>query len=101
MTWGFPDTEYADKLLDWIPDEFEGRLLDVPVGTALFTASKYHRMKDADIICLDYSEDMMEFVSKKFQNTGIGNAVCRQGDVSALPFDDNAFDMVLSMNGFP
>ena len=61
LVWGFPDTAYAGKLLDWIPDNFHGRLLDIPVGTALFTAPKYQRMNNAQIVCMDYSEDMMRF----------------------------------------
>ena len=100
MVWGFPDTAYAGKLLDWIPNDFSGRLLDVPVGTALFTASKYKRIKNAEIICLDYSEDMMQYAEERFKNDKIGNITCRQGDVGALPFEDNSFDIVLSMNGF-
>ena len=30
-----------------IPDDFKGKMLDVPVGTAVFTTEKYKRMKQA------------------------------------------------------
>ncbi len=70
------------------------------MGTALFTASKYKCMKNAQITCLDYSEDMMKFAAKKFRNADIKNVTCLQGDVGALPFEDNSFNAVLSMNGF-
>lgn len=100
LVWGFPDTAYAGNLLDLIPDNFHGRLLDIPVGTALFTALKYQRMKNAQIVCMDYSEDMMRFAQQKFQNAQIRNIDCQQGDVGNLPFPDSSFDMVLSMNGF-
>lgn len=43
VVWGFEDTAYAPRLLRWLPDTYEGKLLDVPVGTALFTAEKYVR----------------------------------------------------------
>lgn len=57
---GVEDNEIARKMLSWIPDDFSGKLLDVPVGTAVFTAEKYSRMSQADITCLDYSQDMLE-----------------------------------------
>lgn len=100
LVWGFPDTAYAGKLLDRIPNDFHGKLLDIPVGTALFTAPKYQRMKNARIVCMDYSEDMMRFAKQKFQNAQITNVDCQQGDVGNLPFPDGTFDTVLSMNGF-
>ena len=65
LVWGFPDTAYTEGLLNRIPDNFSGTLLDVPVGTALFTAEKYKRMKEAEIICLDYSYDMMRLAEQK------------------------------------
>jgi len=100
LVWGFPDTAYTGKLLAWIPDDFHGRFLDIPVGTALFTAPKYRRMKNAQIVCMDYSEDMMNFAQRKFQDEKIENVSCLQGDVGNLPFPDASFDTVLSMNGF-
>ena len=100
LVWGFPDTAYTNKLLDCIPDDFGGKLLDIPVGTALFTAPKYQHMKNAKITCMDYSEDMMNFAQQKFQSAGINNVTCLQGDVGNLPFQDASFDRVLSMNGF-
>lgn len=91
--------EIARRLLGWIPDEFSGKLLDVPVGTAVFTAEKYSRMKQADITCLDYSRDMLERAACRFHDAGIGNARTMQGDVGSLPFGDETFDGVLCMNG--
>ncbi len=37
LLWGgVDDNEIARRVLSWIPDDFQGRLLDVPVGTAVF-----------------------------------------------------------------
>lgn len=100
LLWGgVDDKEIARRLLGWIPDDFSGKLLDVPVGTAVFTTEKYSRMKQADITCLDYSRDMLERAACRFHNAGIGNARTMQGDVSSLPFGDETFDGVLCMNG--
>jgi ubiquinone/menaquinone biosynthesis C-methylase UbiE len=97
---GVDDNEIARKLLSYIPDSFRGKILDVPVGTGVFTAKKYLRMGLADITCLDYSNDMLDQARVRFGNEGIGNVRLVQGDVGKLPFEDKSFDIVLTMNGF-
>ena len=48
LLWGgVDDNEIARRVLGWIPDDFSGKLLDVPVGTAVFTTEKYKRMTHA------------------------------------------------------
>jgi ubiquinone/menaquinone biosynthesis C-methylase UbiE len=100
LVWGFHDTAYTGKLLSLLPDDFSGKLLDIPVGTALFTKEKYARMNNADIMCMDYSEAMMGNALRKFSVDAFRHVTCMQGDVGNLPFADGAFDIVLSMNGF-
>ena len=100
LVWGFQDSAYVSRLLGWLPDTFCGKMLDVPVGTGVLTCEKYARMKDAEIVCLDYSADMMDLARSRFQMAGIENVTFLQGDVGCLPFDDECFDTVLSMNGF-
>ncbi|MBQ7979128.1 MAG: methyltransferase domain-containing protein [Candidatus Methanomethylophilaceae archaeon] len=56
-------------------------------------------MKQAEITCLDYSEDMLNQARNRFEKEGIRNVQAIQGDVGALPFADGSFDTVLSMNG--
>ena len=93
LLWGgVDDNEIARRVLSWIPDDFKGRLLDVPVGTAVFTTEKYRKMKQADITCLDYSQDMLEQAEYRFRGAGISNIHTMQGDVGALPFEEGTFD---------
>ena len=100
LVWGgVDDNEIARKVLSWIPDDFGGKMLDVPVGTAVFTAEKYKRMGKADIIGLDYSQDMLDRARFRFSENGITNIKTMQGDVGAMPFDDESFDYILCMNG--
>lgn len=100
LLWGgVDDNEIARRVLDWIPDDFSGKLLDVPVGTAVFTTAKYKRLTYADITCLDYSRDMLEQAEHRFREEGITNIHTIQGDVGALPFEAGVFDKVLCMNG--
>ncbi len=98
IVWGFKDEEYVKSLLPLLPDNFTGNLLDIPTGTAIFTAEKYKKMKVADIFCVDYSEDMLKYAIDKFE--GAYHISCQQGDVGNLVFEDNFFDIVFSMNGF-
>ena len=48
MFWsGTDDNDIARKVLSYIPDDFSGELLDVPVGTAVFTERKWASLKNA------------------------------------------------------
>lgn len=95
---GTDDNEIAQKVLSYIPNDFKGKILDVPVGTAVFTERKWKLLSEAQIICLDYSEDMIAQARRRLQDRV--NISCVQGDVGNLAMDDNSFDIVLSMNGF-
>lgn len=91
---------YLEKALSGIPEAFSGRLLEVPVGTGVLTMPVYQALPWADVTCLDYSPDMMARARRRAGERGLRNVCFRQGDVGALPFADNSFDLVLSLNGF-
>ena len=95
---GTNDNDIARKVLSYIPDDFSGDLLDVPVGTAVFTERKWASLKNANITCLDYSTDMIEQAEKRLNS--YKHIRCIQGDVGNLQMDDGSFDIVVSMNGF-
>ena len=92
--------DYLERALSGVPEDFSGRLLEVPVGTGVLTMPVYRELPGADIICLDYSEAMMASAQAKAQAAGLQNVRFMQGDVGALPFVDEQFDIVLSLNGF-
>lgn len=95
---GTDDNEIAGKVLAYIPDDFHGVLLDVPVGTAVFTQEKWKSLSNAKLICLDYSEDMLAQAEAHLANCP--HISCIQGDVGQLPLENELCDIVLSMNGF-
>jgi ubiquinone/menaquinone biosynthesis C-methylase UbiE len=100
LLWGgVDDTEIARRVLRWIPDDFAGRMLDVPVGSAVFTIEKYKRMKGAEIYGLDYSRDMLQRAEARLREAQVSNVTLQKGDVASLPFPDSHFDYVLCMNG--
>ena len=94
------NTRYLEMALSGIPEDFKGKLLEVPVGTGVLTIPVYKELPEADITCLDYSADMMARAQERAEAAGIRNARFLQGDVGALPFPDGSFDIVLSLNGF-
>ncbi len=97
---GEKNAAYLEKALSGIPEDFSGKLLEVPVGTGVLTMPVYQTLSRAAITCLDYSPDMMAAAQEKAKRLGIANVTFTQGDVGALPFADESFDIVLSLNGF-
>ena len=99
MGWRENET-YLGEALHGIPPDFSGRMLEVPVGTGVITMPVYETLPKAQVECLDYSEDMISFARLRAKQTGVKNVSFSQGDVGALPFADDSFDLVLSLNGF-
>ena len=103
LVWGL-DKELAERWVEDalapVPVDFAGKLLEVPVGTGVLTMPLYASLPQAAVTCLDYSADMMENAQKRAGALGLSNVSFVQGDVGALPFADESFDLVLSLNGF-
>lgn len=93
------DLEYQKLATKAIPQNFDGKMLEVPVGTGILTMPIYRKLKNADITCLDYSNEMMVRAENRAKNMDIKNISFVQGDVGKLPFENETFDLVLSMNG--
>ncbi|MDD4849962.1 MAG: class I SAM-dependent methyltransferase [Gemmiger sp.] len=94
------NANYLAQALSAIPEDFSGKMLEVPVGTGVLTMPIYEALPNADKICLDYSADMMARAQRKAAQRKIKNIQFQQGDVGALPFAEQSFDLVLSLNGF-
>ena len=88
LVWAMNKAEcdaYLEKALSGVPDDFSGKLLEVPVGTGILTMPVYQTLPEADITCLDYSPDMMGQAQEKADRLHLKNVTYRQGDVGALP----------------
>lgn len=94
------ELEYRAELFSAIPKDFDGKILEVPVGTGVLSMPVFKTLPNADITCLDYSEKMMESAQKRADDMQIKNISFMQGDVGSLPFEGEAFDAVVSLNGF-
>ena len=91
---------YQEKVHDFIPKDFSGKLLEVPVGTGIITMPWYKQLPKAEITCLDYSTDMMARAERLAAKLNLQNIRFMQGDVGHLTFENDTFDMVTSLNGF-
>ena len=94
------NARYLRLAMSGIPKDFAGRLLEAPVGTGVLTLPLYKTLPDAEIVCLDYSPDMLAAARRRASTLGLTGVTFRQGDAGALPFPDGSFDGVLSLNGF-
>ncbi len=101
--WGL-DTSNYEKFLTQafagLPKNFSGRLLEVPVGTGVLSLPVYQKFNGAEIFCVDLSEKMLDVAKSRASQMNLRGIQFVQGDVSNLPFADNFFDAVLSINGF-
>lgn len=100
LIWKMNNLQIANEVMQFIPNNFSGTLLDVPIGTAIFTYQKYKKLKDAEIVGLDYSSEMLRLASIRAKEQNIKNLKLIEGDVGSMPFEDNSFDLVLCMSGF-
>lgn len=92
--------KFLEQAFAGVPKNFRGRLLEVPVGTGVLSLPVYKDLTDAEIFCLDYSDKMLEAAKARAEQMNLREIKFLQGDVGALPFADNFFDLVLSVNGF-
>ena len=97
--WGVDDNAVAKEVLEKIPDDFSGDLLDIPVGTAVFTYEKYKRMSHARITGVDYAEPMLKIARERKEACGLDHFMPVWGDAASLDYADETFDSVLTMNG--
>ena len=103
LIWGLDrelSARWIEDALAPVPADFSGSLLEVPVGTGVLTMPLYATLPQARITCLDYSADMMENAKKRAAAMKLSNVAFVQGDAGALPFENESFDLVLSLNGF-
>ena len=82
--------EWATFLLDAARPRPGQRVLDVACGTGVVARGVADRVVDAAVVGVDLNRAMLEVAGKVRPDIE-----WRQGDVSALPFDDASFDLVL------
>ncbi len=101
IVWGCDDDRDPMKeVLSLLPERFEGVLLDVPVGTGVFTAPLYRRYPKATIIGVDGAMNMLRRAQGCLREQGVNHVRLLKADAAHLPLQDAVVDLVLSMNGW-
>lgn len=97
--WRVNYNKIAEEVLSLIPNDMAGRLLDIPIGSLIFTMGKYERMTSCEIFGVDYSSEMIELSKAQCQGKRLYHLHLIQGDVLNLKFEDSYFDSIITMNG--
>ena len=100
--WGLSDEDYEKFLKNifaGIPQNFSGKILEIPIGTGAISFPIYKKIPDTKIFGVDYSKNMLVAAQKNSQKINLKNVEFFQGDVGNLNFSEKIFDIVLLING--
>ena len=76
-----------------------GRILDTRTGSGEFPLKLASAFPEAEVVGLDLSEPLLELARSSAKEAGLsGRLSFEKGDAEAMPFDDNSFDVVVSLN---
>ncbi len=76
-------------------------VLDAACGTGLFSIGLALAEPGWRIDGIDASSGMLAVARRQASRRGLGNIAWHHGDVTALPFDDNAYDAVVAAGLIP
>lgn len=94
------DTDECVKITKNIIDTVKrGIVLDIPCGTGVFTFEEYVKAPDITFVAADYSWGMLGEAKKRLENLKAKNIILIRADVGKLPFKDQIFDGILTLNG--
>lgn len=72
-----------------------GEALEIGTGSGAMAAQLLSTNPDLHLVAIDYDSDMVEVATRSLHQFGERAAV-QQADTTALPFEDDRFDLVLS-----
>jgi ubiquinone/menaquinone biosynthesis C-methylase UbiE len=89
--------EYTKKLL--ARGFQQGRILDVGCGSGAMNLVLAQQFPDSEIVGIDLSEPLLHLAREGAEKASLGARVTfERADVQAMPYDDDAFDVVINTN---
>ncbi|MFA5708025.1 MAG: class I SAM-dependent methyltransferase [Mycolicibacterium sp.] len=89
-----------DRLAQLVADQHPQRVLELCGGTGYAARLLADKSPTTQVDSLDISPEMLATGRTRLRRAGIGNMALHEGDVAALPFDDDTFDIVMSVFGW-
>jgi len=82
-----------DRLREILEPKPGERILEVGPGTGYYTLDVAEWVKpDGQVDILDVQEEMLHHTMRRAEERGLANVTPTQGDATALPYEDAAFD---------
>ncbi|MBY0290198.1 MAG: methyltransferase domain-containing protein [Mycobacteriaceae bacterium] len=89
-----------DRLAQLVADHKPKRVLELCGGTGYAARLLAHKSPTTRVDSLDISPEMLAVGRRHLTRAGIGTVALHEGDAAALPFDDDTFDVVMSVFGW-
>lgn len=85
--------DIADRLMQWLPEQIDGRLLDLGCGTAYAAPFLRERYPGSPLLHVDLAHGMLTFAREQRPVSG-AHYLC--GDAEQLPLADASVDLIWS-----
>jgi ubiquinone/menaquinone biosynthesis C-methylase UbiE len=77
----------------------EGRIIDVGCGSGATALVLAQAFPDSRVVGIDLSEPLLHLANQAAHSAGLADRVrFETGDAEKIPYEDNSFDIVLSLN---
>ncbi len=77
----------------------EGRVLEAPIGTGALTLDLYAQRPALTVVGVDLALPMVQAARARLEQRGIVNVQLVCADMMVLPFANDAFSQIVSLNG--
>lgn len=77
-----------------VPVEADDVVLDAGCGSGSMARLLAEQARDGKVVGLDANGDYLDYARARAADEGLTNLEFREGDIFALPFDDDTFDLV-------
>ena len=101
LLWGYSIENFASLAQDAFASSKTGNILDLGCGSLAFTAKAYIQYSDRPVVLVDQSLKMLRLAKSrlmKMNGNVPGNMLFLHADALQLPFQQQRFETVLSLN---